>query len=148
MKYTDAELWMGELEDRGRCEGGYIFELEDAQVAYDRLGHEKPDYEVVWTRISGTASPRPPNFAHIGYEPTWFTGDHFSASCDCMLIPRWHGTDEEGRLFIDYFGQLNRHGLFPSSQQAESFLEYYLSFDWTETGDHEIAEIFLPNEVL
>ncbi len=61
-----------------------------------------------------------------------------------MLIPRWHGTDEEGTLFLDHFSKLNRHGLFPTAQEAETFLKYYLSFDWTETGDYEIAEVFLP----
>ena len=59
------------------------------------------------------------------------------------LVPRWHGTDESGQLFLSYFRQLNRHGLFQAKSDAEEFLRYYLSFDWTERGDFEIAEVFI-----
>jgi len=24
----------------------------------------------------------------LGFEPTWFWGDHFSAVCDCVCFPR------------------------------------------------------------
>ena len=60
-----------------------------------------------------------------------------------MLIPRWHGTDEEGTLFLKYFKQLNSFGLFNSIENAKEFLEYYLSFDWTERGEFYITEVFL-----
>jgi len=72
------------------------------------------------------------------------TGDHFSASCDCLCFPRWHGTDPEGLLFREHFSRLNRDGLFRSAQEARAFLRYYLSFDWTETGEYEIAEVWAP----
>ena len=60
-----------------------------------------------------------------------------------MLIPRWHGTDNEGILFKDYFNKLSKHGLFETHDIAKSFLDFYLSFDWTETGKYEIAEVFI-----
>jgi len=44
---------------------------------------------------------------------------------------------------LEYFKQLNQYGLFPSSEQAKKFLDFYLSFDWTETGEYEVAEIFI-----
>jgi len=40
--------------------------------------------------------------------------------------------------------RLNRDGLFQSAAEASAFLTYYLSFDWTETGDYEIAEVWAP----
>jgi hypothetical protein len=65
-----------------------------------------------------------------------------------MLFPRWHGTDEEGELFIKYFNQLNSFGLFNSIETAEEFLQYYLSFDWTERDDYYIVEVLLDEKEL
>ena len=60
-----------------------------------------------------------------------------------MLIPRWDGTDREGTLFKEYLDKLNRYGLFETYDIAKAFLDFYLSFDWTETGEYEIAEVFI-----
>jgi len=65
----------------------------DFRIQYrglDRDALDPVDYEAVWTRIAHLGIAEPKGFKSIGYEPTYFTGDHFSASCDCMLIPRWH----------------------------------------------------------
>jgi hypothetical protein len=48
-------------------------------------------------------------------------------------------------LFTDYFLKLNKYGLFPSPKEVQLFVDYYLSFDWTEHDDYEIAEIFIDN---
>ena len=58
-----------------------------------------------------------------------------------MCFPTWHGPDQDGTLFLEYFSRLNEYGLFPSADLAKEFLEFYLSFDWTETGDYLIAKI-------
>ncbi len=76
------------------------------------------------------------------------TSSHFSQLCDCLVIPRWHGTDEEGTLFLDHFRRLNRRGLFDERQEAEDFQEYYLSFDWRERDICDIVEVFLPADRL
>jgi hypothetical protein len=89
----------------------------------------------------------PAGFSSIGFEPPFFYSDHFSASCDCMLVPRWHGTDKEGALFKEYFQMLNQYGLFADPLTAERFLKYYLSFDWTETGDYCITEVFIKQNL-
>jgi hypothetical protein len=137
-----AEIRMYELEKESKCEDGFIFTEEAVHDVCSYLS-DPLDYETVWTRIAHLNIAEPKGFKSIGYEPTYFTGDHFSASCDCMLIPRWHGTDKEGTLFLEYFKQLNQYGLFPSPKKAKKFLDFYLSFDWTETGEYEIAEIFI-----
>jgi hypothetical protein len=68
-----------------------------------------------------------------------------AGSCGASTcFPRWHGTDPEGVLFREHFERLNRHGLFESAQEASAFLAFYLSFDWTETGEYEIAEVWAP----
>ena len=103
-------------------------------------------YEVIFVRKNKCKCPIPENYKSIGFEPSYFVSDHFSASCDCMLFPRWHGTDKEGVLFIPYFKKLNKYGLFNTSEEADNFLEYYLSLDWTETGDYFNTEVFISNK--
>lgn len=139
-----AEIRMAEL-DRGDADGGLLRTLEQARDVLRWAEMESPGiYEIAWTRVAGTAGSPPPGFELLGFEPSYFTGDHFSASCDSLCFPRWHGTDPDGLLFRDHFSRLNRDGLFRSAEEASAFLRYYLSFDWTETGEYEIAEIWAP----
>ena len=137
-----SEIRMFELEEEKKCEDGFLFSNNDVS---DVMGYlfDFDLYETIWTRIAKSHQQPPENFISIGFEPSYFVGDHFSASCDCMMIPRWHGTDEEGTLFKDYFGSLNKYGLFGTSDLASDFLDFYLSFDWTETGEYEMAEVFI-----
>jgi hypothetical protein len=39
-------------------------------------------------------------------------------------------------------GRRDRHGPFDSKSDANDFLEHYLSFPWTGTGDYTVAEVF------
>ncbi len=137
-----AEIRLAELNTADKCFDGLIVQYTDAQEAYNYLD-DKQNYEIIWTRIAGCTHMPQPDFLSIGFEPTYFVGDHFAAQCDCMLFPRWHGTDDEGILFMNYFHKLNEYGLFNSPQEAREFLDYYLSFDWTETGDYGIAEVLI-----
>ncbi len=146
-----AEVFLDDLEKQRRCPEGLLFTQEDVVAALSWLDDQEADqYEVIWVREHGTEDAPPEGFVFLGYEPSYFTGDHFSPSCDCMLIPRWHGTDQEGVAFLEYFRCLNRYGLFDSPQDAEAFLEYYLSFDWTEHvggwGGYLIVDVFAERE--
>ena len=60
-----------------------------------------------------------------------------------MCFPLWHGTDTEGVLFKKYHNKLNQNALFDAPEIAKEFLKYYLSFDWTETGEYTITEVRL-----
>jgi hypothetical protein len=143
----DAEVQLALLWHEGRAEDGLIFSRSDLEEVYSLLGPLQSGYEVIWCRVAGRERTPPDGYRSAGFEATYFTGDHFSPSCDCMLFPRWHGTDEEGELFLPYFRQLNAHGLFATPAAAQEFLQYYLSFDWTEQdtgGDYVIAEVFVP----
>lgn len=148
------ETWMGreepeasqaleDLETAKKADDGFVFSILDARRVYSLL--QDPDrWELIWACNSATAFDRNGVGATLGFEPTWFVGDRFSAVCDCMCFPRWHGTDKEGVLFAEHYSRLNEHALFDSADEAMKFLEFYLSFDWTETGDYVIAEICLP----
>ncbi len=139
-----AEIRLSELEETGDCIDGFVFDKKLLESVVSYL--ENPEqYEVIWSRIVDCESSIPKGYSSVGFEPTYFSGDHFSASCDCMMIPRWHGSDEHGTLFKDHFEKLNRYGLFQAPKVASEFLEYYLSFDWTETGDYQVAEVCLEN---
>ncbi len=138
-----AEVHLALLEIDGCAVNGIVFRRPEAQEVHALLGNLQPDYEIIWSRVLGSNAAPPEGLTSVGFEATYFTGDHFSASCDCMLFPRWHGTDEEGELFRPHFQQLNAHGLFATPDAAQEFLGYYRSFDWTETGDYVIAEVFI-----
>jgi hypothetical protein len=139
-KPTDAETRLGELERTNRASSDYIFSYEDA-VDVLRLMEQPESWELIWAADASTDAPPPTGTKLLGFEPTWFEGDRFSAIMDSMFFPRWHGTDAEGKLFLDYYEQLNEHGLFSEASQAEEFLRFYRSQDWTETGEYVIAEI-------
>jgi hypothetical protein len=141
---TLAEIRMSELDpdDSG---DGFIGTIEQAREVLQWAEEEAPGvYEIAWARVAGSSHAQPVGFELLGFEPSYFTGDHFSASCDCLCFPRWHGTDPDGLLFREHFSRLNRDGLFRSADEASAFLTYYLSFDWTETGEYEIAEVWAP----
>jgi hypothetical protein len=143
-----GELRLHELEQAGRFDGigdNLITTIEDAEDVLGWTQHDAPGvYELVCARIAGGTCNPPTGWKLLGFEPSYFVGDHFSAICDCMCFPRWHGTDDEGTLFLPYFQRLNRYGLFDSASEAEAFLAFYLSHDWTETGDYEAAEVWMP----
>jgi hypothetical protein len=144
---TDTEIQLVLLEVDRRAVDGIVFSQDDARELHSLLGPLQADYEIIWSRLATSRARPPDGFSAIGFEATYFTGDHFSPSCDCMLFPRWHGTDEEGELFLPHFRQLNAHGLFATPAAAQEFLRYYRSFDWTEIdpeGGWGIAEVFIP----
>ena len=128
---------------------GYMdFQLTSLQDTLDVLKvaeSESPNvYEIIWVKIAGHHATPPEGFIRAGYEPSYFPEGFFSPVCDCMCIPRWHGTDEEGELFQTYYRQLNSYGLFNDAETTLAFLNYYCSFDWTETGEYQIVEVWLP----
>jgi len=137
-----SEIRLNELEIAGDYLDGFLWSIDHAKEVHGYLENESSNYEIIWTRLVRSKVEPPEEFESIGFEATYFVSDHFSPSCDCMMFPRWHGTDREGELFKKYFRRLNSKGLFTTSDEAKDFLEYYLTFDWTETGEYEIAEVF------
>jgi hypothetical protein len=138
-----AGVRLFELEEEQRSQDDFVFEEQDAIDVLQYLDEEKEDYEIIWLRIINSGDTVPQGYKSIGFEPSYFYEDHYSAICDCTLIPRWHGTDKEGVIFREYFDKLNSYGLFDNASTAKDFLDYYLSFDWTEKGDFEIIEVFI-----
>lgn len=123
----------------------YLFRAEDLVEVLKWAEEEVPgEYEPVWARLAGSDNTPPISYKLAGYEPSYFPSGFFSPLCDCMCFPRWHGTDQEGILFSPYFKQLNGYGLFDSLDDANDFLTCYLSFDWTEGGEYQIIEVWIP----
>jgi len=141
----EASAFMRSLDDSGRSADDFIFRWEDVKAVWNTL-RSPSNWEVIWAADAAADVVAPGNTDLLGYEPTWFTGDHFSALSDCMCFPTWHGTDEAGQLFAEHHARLNEHALFPTQRDAEGFLRYYRSFDWTETGEYVIAEVRLARE--
>ncbi len=140
-----AEIRMAELEKLDRCVGAYLFDPHDVEEVLGWVEEEIPGtYEVAWARRVNAAKTPPDFYMRLGYEASWFPDGYFSASCDCLCFPRWHGTDPMGILFNNHFLRLNKYGLFDSAVEASNFIDYYTSFDWTEEGDYEIIEVWDP----
>lgn len=139
----EASSFLLALDEANRSAHDFIPMWEDVKEARARL-KVPSNWEVIWAANCAAKVTAPPGSSLLGYEPTWFTGDHFSALSDCMCFPVWHGTDEQGELFAEHHERLNEHALFATQRDAEAFFEYYTSFDWTETGEYAIAEVRLP----
>ena len=142
-----AEIRLAEIRKSGKCSeySSLIWEYRDALDVYSWV-EPKEDYEIICARVADTLHEPPLGFMSVGFEPTYFDGDHFSAIADCMFFPEWHGTDfEEGTLFLDYYSKLNQFGLFDSALEALEFTRYYISFDWTETPPYAITETFIQS---
>ncbi len=135
-----AKTALQRLQDLGLSWEDFIFSLDDARDVFSKL-LEPREWELIWTAKAESNAPEPPGAIFLGYEPTWFYGDHFSAVADCMCFPRWHGCDPEGILFKEYFDRLNEHALFAAAEEAQRFLDYYRSFKEAEIGDYHIAKV-------
>jgi hypothetical protein len=137
-----AHLAIGELEKEQKADYDFIFDREEVRRILGLI--EAPrERELIWVGEIDSNPVRPSDCVLLGYEPTMFWGHHFSAISDCMCFPCWHGHDDEGTLFLPYHERLNEHALFNTPQDAREYIDFYLSHDWTETGDYVIAEIRL-----
>ncbi|MGD8888978.1 MAG: hypothetical protein PVF53_11220 [Desulfobacterales bacterium] len=140
MNNIRARNFYSKLEKKQEAFLHDIYRLNDAINLLDLL-EEKERYEIIWVKINDSSIKTPRGFISMGFEPTWFPGQ-FSALCDCMFIQKWHGTDPDGSLFLDYYKKLNEYGLFKNENECSDFTKYYESFEWTERGPYQITEIF------
>jgi hypothetical protein len=131
-----ATVLLREIELATGREDGWVTSRDDILRVWNRLGDLQADYEVIFAREYNDNTPTPEGAAFLGCDVAYFVSNHFSCICDCMFLPVWHGTDPEGVLFRDFYDSLNENGLFGTSEMALRFLDYYLSFDWTERSDN------------
>lgn len=140
----EANLAIGRLDKAKKADYDFLKSHEDAMHVFSLL-QVPAEREIIWIRNAESDSSGLPDYTLLGYEPAMFGGDWFSALSDCMCFPIWHGTDIEGELFKMYHDNLNQYALFETPNMARDFLEYYRSFDWTETGNYIITEVRLVN---
>ena len=139
----EAHLAIGRLKKAKKTDDGIIKSYEDAVSAFNLL-QSPVEREIIWIRDAESDSSELPDYPLLGYDASYSGGDWFSAISDCMCFPIWHGTDIEGELFEKYHDKLNQYALFSTAETAREFLEYYLSFDWTEhVGEYAITEVRL-----
>ena len=140
--YDPPELFLEKIETEE--EPLAIFHAETEATQYRDEIYEPADCDIVWVRIRGSASAVPAGYHYHGCDITYKPSHSgaFSIINDCMFICRWHGCDEEGIAFLDYYNQLNISGLFDDEDTALEYMKHYLSFDWTERGEYYICEVF------
>jgi len=81
-----AELFMEEIAAEGRCIDGLLRDSEDVREVLRLLEADAGRYEPIWVRQLGSRDNAPDGYRFLGIEASYFVGDHFSASCDCMMI--------------------------------------------------------------
>lgn len=139
----EAHLAIGRLDKAEKADGGFMKSHDDAIDVFNLL-QAPVEREIIWIRNAESDLSGLTDYPLLGYEPSYFGGDWFSAISDCMCFPIWHGTDIEGELFEKYHDNLNQYALFNTPETAREYLEYYLSFDWTEhIGGYVITEVRL-----
>ena len=135
-----ACLAMAELESVGKGAEDFIFSPADAAQVFGLL-RQPGEWELIWCSQSALKLQAPVGTAILGYEPTWWTGDHFSAVMDSMCFPRWHGPGPDLMLLVPFYDRLNSNALFQSTSEADEFLTFYRAQPWAESGTYVIAEI-------
>lgn len=126
-----------------KCSSKIICSEDEAKLYLSCLKNEE-DFEIVWFRIAGSNETIPDGYNFLGYDITEEPDETgaFSIINDCMFICRWHGCDEEGKLFQEDFAKLNENGLFVTSEDAYNYLTKYAMETCTETGAYGIFEIY------
>jgi hypothetical protein len=94
----------------------------------------KKDYEIIHlSRTDYIKTDRT-----LGFDIGYWGGDHFSLICDCSVMPMYHSPEPEdfNELSI-WLRMLNKHLLFETSDDAESFRKYYMTKQWAEKEEYE-----------
>jgi hypothetical protein len=147
---TPATVLLATIEAATARKDGWLTTPDDVLRVWAALGGERARREVIFAREHFDDTPPPAHAEYLGADTAHFVVDHFSCICDALFIPRWHGTDEEGVLFRAHFDKLNRNGLFDTNADALDYLQYYLSFDWTERDENftsiEVYAVAMPDE--
>ena len=137
-----ACLAMQRHDEQGEVSGDFILSRTAAEDVWSMLVRPQ-EWEMVWTRRDDARDFPPVDSSRLGFEPTWFYGDRFSAVMDSMCFPRWHGTIPNDPTLIRFHSLLNANGLFDSAEAALEFQKYYECETWAESGPYFIAEVRL-----
>ena len=140
---TDKEKALLERMNDWNADGhSRLLSKSDAEL-FLGLFHDKKNYEIIHTRVAGSAEEYPLEYDFLGYDICYEVEcwGAFSIIGDCMFICRWHGCDEEGTLFREDFDKLNENGLFDSFEDAYGYMVKYLNEDWSEKGEYSIFEV-------
>lgn len=69
----------------------------------------------------------------LGFDVGYWGSDHFSALCDSLLMPRWHGAPPEAFDALRSWGEkLTPAQLLATSADAHAFRSWYLAQEWSE----------------
>jgi hypothetical protein len=85
----------------------------------------------------------------LGFDAGYWGGDHFSLIADVAITPRWHPPPPDAfALIAERLKPLNDYMLFPTANEAASFVQFYRAQDWAETefqeGEFAIIRVALP----
>jgi hypothetical protein len=69
----------------------------------------------------------------LGFDLGYWDGNHFSALCDVLVMPRWHpAPPEDFDGLRRHASRLNGHTLFVTAADASAFRDWYVTRPWAE----------------
>lgn len=82
----------------------------------------------------------------LGFDVGYWGSDHFSALCDAMMMPRWHGAPLEAfEALRAWSAKLTPAQLFTTAENAGDFRTWYLAQPWAELegypGEIEVIRV-------
>jgi hypothetical protein len=78
----------------------------------------------------------------LGFDIGYWGGGNFSILCDAAIWPLWHPpVPEVFNELADVTRELNAHALFPTSESAHRYLEWYSRQAWAEKEPSEFCVI-------
>lgn len=138
----EASLFIKELDDAGKADGWYIFELDDAKKLFKMI-RPPIEREIIWARNIDKNDLPPPETEILGYEPIDFDGDFTSLIADvlffrCGRMAGWG--DPDGARAKNYYSRLNKWGLFDTPDLARRYVDSFPLLPEHERPEH-IAEV-------
>lgn len=137
-----ASLFMEELNNSGKAEHDFIFDLDDARKLLEMIP-PPVEREIIWARRVDKNDPPPPETAILGYEPIDFDGDYTSLIAHVLFFRyAWNADldDPDGTRAKIHYTRLNKWGLFDTPTHAGQYVDSFPLTPAHELPDH-IAEI-------
>ena len=146
-----ADIKPDESEPEARAVLARFLGVDDHQTPYPRsflaqASHAK-EVHATLTRpekyeiVELCASPDHPQNL-LGFDIGYWGGGNFSILCDAVIWPLWHfPTPDAFSELAQFAGKLNTHVLFPASEAATCYLDWYRHQSWAETEPSDFTLI-------
>ncbi|KAA3619946.1 MAG: hypothetical protein DWQ05_04260 [Calditrichaeota bacterium] len=141
----EAQDFIYHLQTKKRAQDACIYHYKDALSTYKKIIN-KNKFEIAWAKTIYADTGYPCNSLKIGYDVSGFPQTNHSAIADHLFFARWLELDPEEKLFEQFYGRLNKNGLFDTIEAACEFLAFYdfyagMPGSWPDQSIRHIIEV-------